>query len=662
MGACSWLRVASLVLVFTHRGAAQDAPSELTRAGKALLQADIAANDRPGATKPTVFPLAVCTFPGGRCGAVRRDGSVAVPPRYDWVGAFSEHRAVFRVEGLYGFVDDDGHEVVKPQYSLADDYKFGFAQVEVDGKSGLIDGDGKMVVAPTYGFIEAIAPDRFRVSDFRRRGGTIGSENFSGVRVSFATNGVSIWAPFEIEPSGVIDISGQWIEPPSLPSRAFDKTDPSIRWVERGGLWGLLRTDGSWLVEPKFQQAESLNDGLARVTIDGKVGFIDGTGTFAIKPVFDKAWGFRLGLGRTSAQRDGSFGVIDASGSWIFRTDYQQINLAIARGREHSESPFGWHFKQADHWGLLDLDGRVVLGAEFDQTVDHCDDKRLVAYKNKEWLYFSEDGTPLQPPDGRLIDATCGSAPPYTLKIGGTFRLVDARSVPVSPIAFEAVARIGPGIRNVKVDGKWGRMKSDGSWLIEPKYDYLSSNADPLVAAVDGKRGIMTADGTWLVEPKLDAARIRTDGTAFVAASGATGILRLEDQFWVMQPRPGVMCDIGNAIMSQANGKRVILSRAGDVWIDADAERIGVNLNFGLLTFLRNDKWGLVDTAGQVTVAPQYDEPVYFGTADRGIAWAKRDGRWCPIDRRGHGVPGIACSDANPAPSVSPRFECRIEP
>ena len=170
MAARIWSNIAALVAVMLAHGAlAQDKPLDLTPVGKAILQSRIAAtadrDDRPGLTKPVTFPLAMCTFPGGLCGAVRRDGTVAVPPRYDWVGTFSENRAAVRVGGLYGFVDEEGREVVKPQYRIVDDYKFGFAQVDVDGKSGLIDRDGRMVFEPKYGFIAAIGPDRFRVSE-----------------------------------------------------------------------------------------------------------------------------------------------------------------------------------------------------------------------------------------------------------------------------------------------------------------------------------------------------------------------------------------------------------------------------------------------------------------------------------------------------------------
>jgi hypothetical protein len=657
-----WSKLAALIAIISaHEARAQDKQPELTAVGKAILHGKLTVDGRL-----LSFPLPMCTFPGGLCGAVDRDGSVAVPPRYDWVGQFAEGRAAVRIGGLYGFVDEEGREIVKPQYRIADDYKFGFAQVDVDGKSGLIDRDGKMVMEPKYGLIEAIDRDRFRVSEPRQLGGMIGGENFSGVQIKYTpSGGVSISNPGLIsrgQTTGVIDNSGQWIESP-ITHREFDKEEPSIRWVEKDKLWGLARADGGWLVEPKFQQVDSLIDGLALVTMNGKVGFIDRKGNFVIEPVFDNAWRFTAGFGRTSAQRDGVYGVIDRTGAWIFRTDYQQIHPATAPGKDRkSEIVFGWHFEKDSRWGLLDLDGRVMLDADFDQTIQHCADGRLVAYKNKEWLYFKQDGTPLQPPDGRLVNAGCGSVPPYTLKIGDKFGLVDAESRAVTPVRFDAVVWAGRDARNVKLDRKWGRIGLDGRWMLEPKFTYLSTDGDSFVGSIDSKRGFMRSDGTWLIEPKFDAARRRDADTAFVTVSEATGVLRLTDQSWVVRPRLGVMCDISNAIMSQSDGKSVILSRTGETWIDIGAEQIGISLDFGLLTFLKNGKWGLVDTAGQVIMKPQFEEPINYMPGFRGVAWAKRDAGWCAIDRRGNPVPGIACTDADPTGGGNRRFECKVEP
>lgn len=639
---------------------------ELTPAGRLMLKPRISTGISTNqlVIKPQTFPIPTCAFAGGLCGAVRRDGSTAVPPRYDWVGAFADGRAAVRIGGLYGFVDDEGREIVHPQYRIVDDYKFGFAQVDVDGKSGLIDRDGNMVIEPRYGFVEAIAPDRFRVSQKRHLGGPRGGEDFSGRRTSLTLTraSVSVELPDMRGPFSVIDRTGQIIEAGDRPSFAFDVGEPSSLRVTRvDGRWGVARADGSWLVEPTFERIDALSDGLALVKSNGKVGFIDRAGQIVIAPSFDRAWSFTPGVGRTAAERDGTVGLIDRTGAWVVTTDYQQMYPAVEFTKNRTRA-YGWHVSRNRRWGLLDIELRPLLDVEFDGPVGYCLEQRLDASKDSEWYLFNPDGTPLLPPGGRLLDGPCGGPRRLTLKLGDKFALFD--EVDLKPITpwFDAMIPAGLNIKNVKVDGKWGRIGSDGQWLIEPKYDVLSGGTPLLVAGIDGKRGILRSDGTWLIEPRFDAARLRDSDTAFVTVSGATGLLRLADQSWIVAPRPGTMCQIGSALMRQTEGTRTVLSPDGDIWIDIGAERIGVSLDYGLLTFLKNGKWGLVDTAGRITLAPTYDAPVYFSAGFRGIAWAKRDGQWCAIDRRANPVPGLACTPEDPLGAPSPRFECTVEP
>ena len=82
-------------------------------------------------------------------------------------------------------------------------------------------------------------------------------------------------------------------------------------------------------------------------------------------------------------------------------------------------------------------------------------------------------------------------------------------SRPLTPVHFDAITSAGPDARNVKIDGKWGRIGPDGRWLLEPRFDYLSGGTDIFVASIDGKRGFMRSDGSWLIEPKFDAAARR---------------------------------------------------------------------------------------------------------------------------------------------------------
>jgi len=714
-----WHVVALAVVLLAHAAVAQEQRPELTPAGKAVLQSAPADSGRSVRTVP---PKATCLFRGGLCGAVRGDGTVAVPARYDWVGRFSDGRAAVRLRGLYGFVDEDGREIVEPKYRIVDAYSFGFAQVDVDGKSGLIDRDGRMVVEPKYGSITAIAPDRFYVSDVRNLGGRNGSEDFSGGRWGFAPG----WRTTELmrppgmalhqSNSGVIDISGRWIEPPRATPKMprgdvvftgqrielpdFDKDNPSMRWAWRDNLWGLQRPDGSWLVEPRFQQADRLIGDLTRVMLNAKVGFIDREGNLAIEPAFDQAWPFLRGFDRTSVVRDGIPGVIDKTGAWVSQAGDLQIpfamTLVFGTFPNVTETVRGWHFKKGVRWGLLDPDGRVVLDADFDMPVEHCTDGTLVASKSKEWLRSKWDGSPLQPPNGHF-EGWCWS-PPFPLKVGDKIGLVADDGTSVTPVHFDAIApvdglpavgfetvlpavgtarfetvspaaRIGARAWNVKLGGRWGRIAHDGRWLIEPKFDYLSADEGLLVAAVNSKRGFLSLDGSWLIEPRFDAARLikrRLLGRlepdiAFATISGATGLLRLKDQSWIIPPRLGVMCDIPDtdAIIWQTGSKLAVLSLAGETWYEIEADRIGTLREIGLVSFLKNGKWGLVDTAGQVMVEPQFDELDGFV---RGIAWAKRGERWCAIDRRGRVVPSIACTNAVPVDLGRGTSLCKVEP
>lgn len=393
--------------------------------------------------------------------------------------------------------------------------------------------------------------------------------------------------------------------------------------------------------------------------IDGKTGFIDRSGQFIIPPVLEAAQPFMPGFPYTAARQDGTFGVIDRTGAWKFRVEADDLLRAEEPRQSH---PFGWHVQKGNRWGLLDLDGHVLLDSDYDQRLQRCEDGRLVVFENKEWLYFRSDGSPLQPSDGRLINSSCSSLPPYILKIGDKFGLVDGNGNAITPTTFEALRWIGKDLWTAKVDGKWGRIGADGHWVIAPKFETLSRDASIIVAGVDGKRGFLRPDGSWLIEPKFDAARVRDSETAFVTLDGATGILRLKDQSWAVPPRPGVMCNIPFGLMWQNGGHRALLSPNGDIWIDIAAERIGFRFEDGLLTFLKDGKWGVTDTAGQVIVQPSYDAPLYFLPSFHGVAWAKHDGHWCPIDRRGHQVDSVACVGKNPLGDCDRVFKCSVEP
>ena len=190
------------------------------------------------------FPLPVCLFPQGRCGALNRDGSIAVPPRFDFVAEFHEGRALVRLAGLYGYVDTSGRVVVEPQYAIAGHYRLGLAEVDIDGKSALIDLDGRQVMPPRFGGIVPFTRTVFWVNDGTRddRSYPRGSEELPSIgfrRTGSAFRSNARW--------GLIDATGAWIRKPEFKDIAgFNPAADDLMWARADTGWGLIRPDGTW--------------------------------------------------------------------------------------------------------------------------------------------------------------------------------------------------------------------------------------------------------------------------------------------------------------------------------------------------------------------------------------------------------------------------------
>lgn len=98
----------------------------------------------------------------GKYGAVRRDGSFAVPPDYDWIAGFSGGLYLAQQDGLWGYLDADGNVAIPFAFSHAHGFRNGYADAcpaEDADRHGLIDRDGNWVIEPQYALFVAVGED-----------------------------------------------------------------------------------------------------------------------------------------------------------------------------------------------------------------------------------------------------------------------------------------------------------------------------------------------------------------------------------------------------------------------------------------------------------------------------------------------------------------------
>jgi hypothetical protein len=553
------------------------------------------------------FPLPSCVFENGLCGALNRDGTIALLPQFDWVGTFHEGRALVRSNGLYGYVDMAGRLVVEPQYALAGDYWRGLAEVDIGGKSALIDLEGRTVLGPKFTRALPFGVGAFWVKDGARHSlNTAGFDELvtvhdtKSLNTQFVTDGT--WK--------LVDRTGTFIPTPEISSiKYFDLNDDKLMWAHTNSGWGLIQGDGSWLVQPKYQQIGDLVEGFAAVRLGDKWGYIDRTGTTVIQPEFSSAESFDDG-GLALAKVGRFSGLIDKSGAWVIRPHYGRIS--------RDKTDVVW-VEIDGKIGAFERSGRMIVSPQFSQTPLICDDGWVIGYIGGQRRILRDVNKPLAIPTGQLSGIDCRE--PFQIQDGSKFGFVDRALRPITKIDFERAYLFSEHTAVVEHGGKFGYIKDDGMWLIEPRFE----EAQPFrhgaaVVRLGNKLGYIKADGTWLVTPKFDEADSFEGGFAIVREGGKRGIIDARGA-WVSDTR--------------LHHIDLALGRTGLVALKSS-----------------QGKWGFVDARGALVIEQRYDEVRAF---ERGLSWVKQDGSWCPIGRRGQSVPTLPCQSLAPTPTLALR-------
>lgn len=77
------------------------------------------------------------------------------------------------------------------------------------------------------------------------------------------------------------------------------------------------------------------------------------------------------------------------------------------------------------------------------------------------------------------------------------------------------------GMPPVEIDGKWGLIDKTGKFVIEPKYDDITTFAEGLaIVDLQGKSGYINRQGEIVIPIVYEQASVFRDGVALVSLDG----------------------------------------------------------------------------------------------------------------------------------------------
>lgn len=232
---------------------------------------------------------------------------------------------------------------------------------ERGGKAGYIDRTGKVVIQPV---LKLLGNSDYEFHDGLVKVGIGGRYIDATLKPAFADN---------------LDVASDFSEELAVARRAGEN------------LWGYVDRSGTFKISPRFQAVpRSFRNGLARIEVDGKFGYIDHTGVPVIPPQFTDAGDFSDGMARVVVGGpciyvpDGPCGASNLVhvGGAAPKVPMCKFTYLDQGGRvlKNERYDFAREFaeglapvQKGGHWGFIDKSGKLAVALRYDDAQPFSD-------------------------------------------------------------------------------------------------------------------------------------------------------------------------------------------------------------------------------------------------------------------------------------------------
>lgn len=312
---------------------------------------------------------------------------------------------------------------IEPQFTLARAFSEDLAAVEtkeVRDRWGFIDRNGKLVVEPEFEFVEIVLG--------------FGKSGFS--------HGLAVVADEDLN-------------------------------------YGFINPLGQYINSNKYNDAGNFYEGMARICIRNRWGFIDRKFNLAIMPQFEDVGFFSEGMASARSERRGKWGFIEKSGKYAIPPTYDEVGIfsdGVAAVRINNK------------WGYIDKNNKILINPMYD-AANHFEEGLAAVESDNKLLFIDKGGSTVISTnfrtgesfsEGLAVVASFDEEENERLRVwadaqfrekGILYQLnksalwkwgyIDRSGQIVIPLQFEQANSFSNGLAAIQVNGKWGYISHD---------------------------------------------------------------------------------------------------------------------------------------------------------------------------------------------------------
>lgn len=334
-----------------------------------------------------------------------------------------------------------------------------------------------------------------------------------------------------------------------------------------------------------------------KVQKDGKWGLIDLDGNKIADIVYDKIETIKGIENSLIVEKDGKKGLLNAKGSKIAETEYSQI---LAFGEDYKNGYITVNTE--NKYGLVSFSGEKILENKYEKIEAIYHDKYFVIQENGKQQVIDKEGNK---------------------KITENFD--EIKQIANSGVIF------------IK-QNQYGLMDFEGNTIIEPIYQNLKEiNTDLFLATKEGKTGVIDKDqnekiaflyqdinydkkaGIYIADEENYQSSI-LDSNFEIKLKGIlseintdTGYLKIKQEedykyynFKFDEKKVPDILTTNKLFLSKQNGKYGFIDNKGNVVVDYSYDDATEFNKYGFAAVKKDNLWGSINKEGKVVIEPTY--------------------------------------------------------